>query len=255
MSDFLLKLVRSKRLSDEDELTLQRSFNSLRHSLISGTLPAAEDFSSAAALMFIYALHSKENKKEVLEFIDWFSQEDAEQRIWSPTLLDITEKLFGELQLNRIEALLKKINLRKSLTKAEFAAELVSNINAPGLRNLYFNKVEELNIDFSVSVLPFSMEVLDPRIVSVRPGKKNELHHHAHETVFIFLKGKGKVVVDEFENYVEPGDFAFIPRWSNHQSVNTGEEDLVFLAVADFGLTGKSFMGDYLKTARMKPSH
>jgi mannose-6-phosphate isomerase-like protein (cupin superfamily) len=78
------------------------------------------------------------------------------------------------------------------------------------------------------------------------------MHKHAHETVFIFLKGQGKVLVDNFENQVAAGDFAFIPRWCNHQSINTGNEDLVFLAVADFGLTGKSFVGNYLKTARLK---
>ena len=117
---------------------------------------------------------------------------------------------------------------------------------------MYSNKVDALNIDFSVSLLPFDLEVLDPRIVTVQPGKANEMHRHAHETVFIFLKGKGKVLVDDYENEVNPGDFAFIPRWCNHQSVNTGTEELVFLAVADFGLTGKSFVGNYMKTARMK---
>jgi oxalate decarboxylase/phosphoglucose isomerase-like protein (cupin superfamily) len=60
------------------------------------------------------------------------------------------------------------------------------------------------------------------------------------------------VKVDHLSHPVGPGDFAFIPRWCIHQSINTGTEDLVFLAVADFGLTGKSFMGNYLKTARMK---
>jgi len=109
-----------------------------------------------------------------------------------------------------------------------------------------------LNIDFNVQVLPFPLEVLDPRIVRVAPGKANEMHRHAHETVFIFLEGEGKVIVDQFENPVKPGDFAFIPRWCNHQSVNTGNTELVFLAVADFGLTGKSFVGNYLKTARLK---
>jgi mannose-6-phosphate isomerase-like protein (cupin superfamily) len=252
MSGFFCKLVASKRLSDEDFDYLKNSFSLLSHSLNSGTLPPAKDLSPAASLLFIHALHSSENKKEVLEWMAWVNDREPEQRSWSAPLLAMTENFFGELQLRRVENLLKKINLRKSLTNAGEAAELVSGLHDTRLRGLYFNKVDELNIDFSVSVLPFDMEVLDPRIVTVKPGKSNELHHHAHETVFIFLKGKGKVVVDNFENEVGPGDFAFIPRWCNHQSVNTGTEDLVFLALADFGLTGKSFMGNYLKTARMK---
>ena len=59
-------------------------------------------------------------------------------------------------------------------------------------------------------------------------------------------------IVDDFENDVKIGDFALIPRWCNHQTVNNSNEELVFLAVADFGLTGKSFVGNYMKTARMK---
>jgi oxalate decarboxylase/phosphoglucose isomerase-like protein (cupin superfamily) len=147
---------------------------------------------------------------------------------------------------------LEKINQQKSLTAVQNASELVSNIDDDKLSGLYENKVDELNIDFAVQLLPFKLEVLDPRIVTVKPGKANEMHRHAHETVFIFLKGKGKVIVDNFENEVGPGDFALIPRWSIHQSVNLGHEDLVFLAVADFGLTGKSFIGNYDKTARLK---
>lgn len=252
MKDFFCKLVRSKRLSDEDFHDLKKSFSILSHALSSQTVPAAMGLSPAASLLFIHALHSPENKKEVLAFMDWVQQEEPVALTFSESLLAITEHFFGELQLKRVGHLLKKINLRETLTEVSEANELVSGLSDPKLKGLYFNQVEELNIDFSVSVLPFDMEVLDPRIVSVKPGKTNEMHHHAHETVFIFLKGIGKVIVDHFENEVGPGDFAFIPRWSNHQSVNTGTEDLVFLAVADFGLTGKSFLGNYLKSARMK---
>jgi hypothetical protein len=34
--------------------------------------------------------------------------------------------------------------------------------------------------------------------------------------------------------------------------VNESDGEMIFLAVADFGLTGKSFTGNYLKTARLK---
>lgn len=252
MSDLFIRLVLSKRLSEEDKAYLRNTFSELSDALKKGKVPTASGFSPAAALLFMHALFSAENKIEVLEFTEWVNKEEAEPRTWSAALLELSEKFFGELQLRRIEDVLKKINLRKSLTAAVEPGELVSGLNDPKLKGLYFNQVEELNIDFSVSVLPFDMEVLDPRIVTVKPGKANELHHHAHETIFIFLKGKGKVIIDQFEHEVGQGDFAFIPRWSNHQSVNTGTEELVFLAVADFGLTGKSFMGNYLKTARMK---
>jgi quercetin dioxygenase-like cupin family protein len=174
------------------------------------------------------------------------------EETWSKNLDEIIGRYFNELQTLRIGELIEKISLQISLTSAENASELVSSLQDKKLSGLYENKVDELGIDFRVSLLPFNLEVLDPRIVTIKPGKANEMHKHAHETVFIFLKGQGKVLVDNFENNVVAGDFAFIPRWCNHQSINTGNEDLVFLAVADFGLTGKSFVGNYLKTARLK---
>ena len=94
--------------------------------------------------------------------------------------------------------------------------------------------------------------MLDPRIVRIPPGKNNELHKHAHETVFVFISGTGHVKIDNLEVPVKPGDFVFIPRWCMHQSINTSNSEMIFLAIADFGLTGKSFTGNYLKTARLK---
>ena len=100
-------------------------------------------------------------------------------------------------------------------------------------------------------MLPFPLEILDPRIVKIPAGKSNELHKHAHETVFVFLKGAGHVKIDDLKIPIKEGDFVFIPRWCMHQSVNESSEQMVFLAIADFGLTGKSFVGNYLKTARL----
>jgi quercetin dioxygenase-like cupin family protein len=203
------------------------------------------------AAIFLYGLQKAENRLEVNKFVQWISNPEMPED-WSETFETLIERVYGDIQLTRIGSLIEKINLQKSLTEVEVAEELVSNIHDEKLSGLYENKVDELNIDFSVALLPFKLEVLDPRIVTVKPGKANEMHRHAHETVFIFLKGHGKVIVDNYENEVSPGDFALIPRWSIHQSVNLGHEDLVFLAVADFGLTGKSFIGNYNKTARLK---
>jgi mannose-6-phosphate isomerase-like protein (cupin superfamily) len=201
--------------------------------------------------LFLYARQGDQHLSEVFEFVDAIVAEDF-NHAWSDNIARLTSALYAETQISRVGNILERINEQKSLTTAQHAHELVSSLHDARLSGLYENKVDELNIDFTVQILPFALEVLDPRIVRVAPHKANELHRHAHETVFIFLEGQGKVIVDEFENPVKPGDFAFIPRWCNHQSVNTGDTDLVFLAVADFGLTGKSFVGNYLKTARLK---
>ena len=252
MNQIFVKTVKAKRSAPDEKDFLVQSLNLLSNALQNNLVPGACDITNTTSALYVFALGSQIQRKEVLDFIEWFSNPELEIS-WSEGLLSIVSRFFGELQLRRLGDILEKINLQKSLVNVVEPRELVSGLQDPNLRGLYNNKVDALNIDFAVSILPFDLEVLDPRIVTVQPGKANEMHKHAHETVFIFMKGRGKVVVDGYENEVGPGDFALIPRWCNHQSVNTGDEELVFLAVADFGLTGKSFVGNYMKTARLKP--
>jgi hypothetical protein len=253
MTPLFIKSVRANRLTPEEKELISASLDILEGTIQSNSLPDPLSMTRSASALYIHALASDKSRNEVLEFIHWFRNPDLEFT-WTEELHQLVSGFFGDLQLERVGALLEKISAQRSLTNVGDQRELVSGLNDEALRGLYHNKVDALNIDFSVSVLPFDLEVLDPRIVTVQPGKANEMHRHAHETVFIFIKGKGKVIVDEYENEVGPGDFAFIPRWCNHQSVNIGTEELVFLAVADFGLTGKSFVGNYMKTARLKTS-
>lgn len=251
MSQLFIKTVKAKRISPEDKEIIGLSLERISTALQNNTIPDAHSILGTSGILYIHALGSDTQRKEVLDFIDWFKNPESDNN-FSNDFLSIVSRFFGELQMERIGEMLVRISEQKSLTNVNQPEALISSLSDPALRGLYDNKVDALNIDFSVAVLPFDLEVLDPRIVTVKPGKSNEMHKHAHETIFIFLKGKGKVIVDQFENEVNPGDFAFIPRWCNHQSINTGTEDLVLLAVADFGLTGKSFIGNYLKTARLK---
>lgn len=254
MSQLFIKTLKAKRISPEEQEFTGASLELISNALQNNTVPNANSIIGTAGILYIYALGSEKQRNEVLAFINWFKNPESENN-FSDDLLSIVSRFFGDLQLERIGEMLVRISEQKSLTNVSQSEALISRLGDPTLQSLYDNKIDALNIDFSVSVLPFDLEVLDPRIVTVKPGKSNEMHKHAHETVFIFLKGKGKVIVDQFENEVNLGDFAFIPRWCNHQSVNTGTEDLVFLAVADFGLTGKSFIGNYLKTARLKAKY
>jgi gentisate 1,2-dioxygenase len=95
-------------------------------------------------------------------------------------------------------------------------------------------------------------EALDTRIVRIPAGKYNESHRHAHETIFYVMAGEGRILIDDHAVEVRAGDVVFVPRWSMHQSQNHGLTEMVILAVTDFGLTGKAYVGDYNKTARMK---
>jgi mannose-6-phosphate isomerase-like protein (cupin superfamily) len=116
----------------------------------------------------------------------------------------------------------------------------------------YKNKNEKLSIDFSVEKLTFSdIQVIDPRVVTVSPASKNELHKHAHESIFYIVKGFGEILIGKDSVAVTAGDIVYVPRWIFHQSKNMSEtEDLVILAITDFGLTS-AVLGDYDKRTRL----
>lgn len=117
---------------------------------------------------------------------------------------------------------------------------------------LYANRNERLNIDFHVERLPFpEIQTMDPRVVRIAPGKNNEQHKHAHESLFVILRGQGEVLVGERWHPVREGDVAFVPRWIVHQTKNAStSEELVVLAITDFGFTS-AVLGDYDRRTRL----
>ncbi|WP_394835546.1 iron-containing redox enzyme family protein [Pendulispora rubella] len=184
----------------------------------------------------------------------------AGERTWSSRCHDAMERaltlrarffenLYDAVQTRRVRAIMEKIQARKSL--ASPSEGFHHPAGAEG-ESLYTNAIEKLNIKFEVDRIPFRPEVLDPRLVYIPPGKCNEHHRHAHETVFYVVQGTGYVLIDYAPQEVKPGDIVFAPRWCMHQTQNTGPDEMILLAVTDFGLTGKGFLGDYEKTARMK---
>jgi quercetin dioxygenase-like cupin family protein len=160
------------------------------------------------------------------------------------------DAIFDAIQHHRVQPIIDRIQARQSLALTQ-SAKLHHRCAEAGTP-LYSNEVERLNVRFSVDRLPFPAEVLDPRIVRIPPGKYNEKHRHAHETVFYVIQGRGKVLIDDDALEVVAGDAVFAPRWALHQTQNTGESEMVLLAVTDFGLTGKAFVGSYHATARLK---
>jgi uncharacterized RmlC-like cupin family protein len=129
----------------------------------------------------------------------------------------------------------------------DYHADLINNH-----REIYRNRNEKLGIDFSVDVLDFpATQAFDARVVRIAPGCNNELHKHAHESLFYVISGEAEVRIGEAKLGLKPGGLAFVPRWVFHQSKNMSQTDeLIILAITDFGLT-KAVLGDYDKRTRL----
>lgn len=119
-------------------------------------------------------------------------------------------------------------------------------------RQIYRNRNDKLGIDFAVDVLDFpGTQAFDARVVRIAAGCNNELHKHAHESLFYIISGSAEVRIGDATLTLDAGGLAFVPRWVFHQSKNLSQTDeVVILAITDFGLT-KAVLGDYDKRTRL----
>jgi mannose-6-phosphate isomerase-like protein (cupin superfamily) len=68
--------------------------------------------------------------------------------------------------------------------------------------------------------------------ILIPPGKSSARHYHkVSEETYYILAGQGRIVVDERETTLSPGQACLIVAPEVHQIFNDGEGDLEFLAV------------------------
>ena len=145
-------------------------------------------------------------------------------------------KIYESLHYRKLIPLISQVGVPVLQTQENGQCVLLSNINHEN-EDLYYNIEPTGNINFSVKRVPFGADVLDPRIVIIPSGFRNEFHSHAHETVFLILEGTGEVTVGKEVIPAQKGDLIFVPRWIKHQACNIGSNDFKYFAVTDYGLT------------------
>jgi len=145
--------------------------------------------------------------------------------------------LYHDITSAKLNPLVDNIVKKTAYRSAEEVPGYISTLKPGQGNNLYSNKDSNQNIDFNVSRFNIGCEVMDPRLVEIPAGSRNERHKHAHESMFYVLAGTGRVHQGEQSIEVKAGDLVYVPRWVEHYSENTGEETLSILAITDFGLT------------------
>jgi pyrroloquinoline quinone (PQQ) biosynthesis protein C/mannose-6-phosphate isomerase-like protein (cupin superfamily) len=191
--------------------------------------------------------HAETLEELMLSYLDqpnWFDRcRDAMNRALD-LRLQFFDRCVEELQRRRLDGLLSRVNNKVSLCPLAATARDVCHRGGIPRPALYRNRSDADGIDFAVDRIPLAAEVLDPRHVMIPAGKRNECHRHAHETFIYFLDGSGQVAVDAQTVQVTAGDSVLVPRWALHQTSNTGTVPLRFIAITDYHLTKRAFVGD-----------
>jgi len=67
-----------------------------------------------------------------------------------------------------------------------------------------------------------------------KPHTASAIHHHGQEDTIVYAsKGHGTIVSEggKQRHDLEPGDWALIPAYAEHQEVNESDEDVVWVIV------------------------
>ncbi|MCD6231298.1 cupin domain-containing protein [Candidatus Aerophobetes bacterium] len=85
-------------------------------------------------------------------------------------------------------------------------------------------------------LLPKEMtESLELALVKVKKNSLTPKHtHEDEEQVYIILKGKGLMRINNEEQEVEGGMIVYIPRKAEHEIKNIGEDELTYIYVANW---------------------
>src|SRR5437763_5291896 len=119
----------------------------------------------------------------------------------------------------RLHGLLERVRGEHSLvSKNATASDFVNSRTAAGAptSGLYSNRVEHLNIEFSVNRVDFGAEVFDVRLVSIKPRSNTEHHRHGHESLLTVTRGKGRAMLAVFSVEVSAGDMGSVPPCAMH---------------------------------------
>lgn len=189
--------------------------------------------------------------------LSYSDQEDWFERCKTAAIkvLDLRDDFFNFLYQSiqarkELDKLVRRVaSAPEQAIKVTAIDTLISNTDFSG-NLLYKNDKSDSGIRFRVERLPFKADVLDPRLVAIPAGYTNELHSHAHETVFLILEGQGEVIIGDQHIAVKSGDIVLVPRWIEHQTRNTSQEELRFFAITDYGFT-KRFPGNNESVYRM----
>ena len=77
----------------------------------------------------------------------------------------------------------------------------------------------------------FGAQDLSVTWVEGQPESQQELHaHSSQEQVFVIVRGRGLMLVDQEEQEVTPGSLVFIPPGAVHAIRNIGTEPLIYMS-------------------------
>lgn len=81
-----------------------------------------------------------------------------------------------------------------------------------------------------IALVDLPSRVISMTIGGIAPGQTTRLHRHNYETVIYVTAGRGKSRVGSSEVEWQAGDAVYVPVWAWHQHVNTGDEEVAYVA-------------------------
>ena len=138
---------------------------------------------------------------------------------------------FNELEIKEKAKNENIFQVNTETRRSEIASIVLQRLKV--LDEYLIEKLANGDIDTSKQIAIYAIEKTDRLFFEFIPsGCSSQLHYHPHaEETYYILKGSGKMIVDDKEFLVKPGDTIFIAPPERHLIFANGNEDLEFAAI------------------------
>lgn len=103
-------------------------------------------------------------------------------------------------------------------------------------KNLIGGDLDQYNESVVPKIPVFEGSDITSEVYYFNPGQVLKMHRHPNgEQIFVFLKGAGKMKVEEDEYEVKEGSAVFIPSGAWHEVTNGSSEQMIAVQVTKVG--------------------
>lgn len=146
---------------------------------------------------------------------------------------EVCEK-FKSQKIDFLPIVDEKMYFVNYISKKQFHAMLLENIKFSIQHD--FSKFDATSLEHEIYNRPwgfYKSTMLTPlaqaKIITIFPNEELSLQKHEHrEEHWVFIKGEGKIILEQSVMPIHPGKYVFIPKGCKHKIINDSNENIIF---------------------------
>lgn len=201
--------------------------------------------------ILFFPLHIEEDENHAITMIKILEKLTQDSRLLHDEAVSIG-KIMIQHRLNMFTAIFDEVNfkgcnnstniadkessLKYSSTNFNQVPEILSTfipdklIHCSVINASHYHDSFSVNRRHPVHIVDLPSHTLSMTIGELSSGQETRLHRHNYETIIYIISGQGYSLIGNQKVKWENGDAIYVPVWSEHKHVNSGDEHCVYIA-------------------------